>query len=42
MPKKKAVPKKRGPKSQSLKIEGDWQVAVANALAKGKPPKRKK
>lgn len=41
MPKKNA-PQKRGPKPETLKIEGDWKDAVSKALAKGKPPKAKK
>lgn len=32
---------KRGPKPETLKIEGDWKDAVTKALAKGKPPKAK-
>ncbi len=30
--------KKRGPKTDHLKIEGDWQRAVNKALKKKKPP----
>jgi hypothetical protein len=34
-----------GPKPEVLKIEGDWEAAVARALKRGKPspepPKRK-
>jgi hypothetical protein len=41
MPKKK-VSKKRGPKPESLKIEGDWKEAVKTALERGKPPAPKK
>jgi len=43
MPKKK-VPskKKRGPKAEKLKVEGDWKEAVRHALKRGKPPKPKK
>ena len=36
---KKAQPKKRGPKAQRVKIEGDWESAVSRALKK--PPKKK-
>lgn len=39
MAKKKASAKKRGPKPETLKIEGDWKTAVGNALRKGGPPK---
>jgi len=41
MPKSKreSSKKKRGPKPETLKIEGDWKTAVGNALRKGKPPK---
>lgn len=34
--------KKRGPKPETLKVEGGWKEAVAKALAKGKPPATKK
>src|ERR1041385_934296 len=36
---KKKVPstKKRGPKPETLTIEGDWKDAVAAALKRGKP-----
>lgn len=36
---KKAKPagKKRGPKPQTLKVEGDWKDAVKHALKRGKP-----
>lgn len=39
MPKKKSPPtgKKRGPKPERLKIEGDWKDAVKAALKRGKP-----
>jgi hypothetical protein len=37
--KKKESPKKRGPKPDTLKLEGDWKDAVKKALGKGKPPK---
>jgi len=30
--------KRRGPKPDTLKIEGDWKDAVKTALAKKKPP----
>jgi hypothetical protein len=36
MPKKK-VAKKRGPKPETLKIDGDWKDAVKHALKRGKP-----
>lgn len=40
---KAAKPKaKRGPKPQTLKIEGDWAQAVARALRAGKPPPERK
>lgn len=41
MPKSKreSSKKKRGPKPETLKVEGDWKAAVGNALRKGKPPK---
>jgi hypothetical protein len=38
MRKKKAPPKKRGPKPETFKIEGDWKEAVKRALKRGKPP----
>jgi hypothetical protein len=38
MAKKKASPKKRGPKPETFKIEGDWKEAVKRALKRGKPP----
>jgi hypothetical protein len=38
--KKTASRKKRGPKPESLKIEGDWKDAVKTALKRGNPPKR--
>ena len=41
MPKKKAPPKKRGPKPSTLKVEGDWKDAVKHALKRGKPPAKK-
>jgi hypothetical protein len=34
--------KKRGPKPQVLKIEGDWMDAIGRAMRAGKPPKAKK
>jgi hypothetical protein len=40
---KKARPKKRGPKPETLAIEGRWEDAVAKALRKAPPvpaPKR--
>jgi hypothetical protein len=43
MPKKKVTKKsKPGPKAETLKVEGDWQEAVAHALKRGKPPKPEK
>ncbi len=39
--KPKSSTAKRGPKPETLKIEGDWKDAVAKALAKGKPSKPK-
>jgi hypothetical protein len=41
MGKKKVTPKKRGPKPDTLKVEGDWKDAVKHALKRGKPPKPK-
>lgn len=38
MVEKKVPKKKRGPKPQTLKVEGDWQIAVKDALNRGKPP----
>lgn len=37
---KKVTPKKRkrGPKPETLRVEGDWQEAVRKALKRGKPP----
>ena len=40
--KPKTSTQKRGPKPETIKIEGDWKDAVAKALAKGTPWKRKK
>jgi hypothetical protein len=38
MPKKKgSSKKKRGPKPEVLKIDGDWKAAVKTALRRGKP-----
>ncbi|MFM9996564.1 MAG: hypothetical protein ACKVU4_12285 [Phycisphaerales bacterium] len=34
--------KKRGPKPQTLKVEGEWTAAVARMLKAGKPPTAKK
>jgi hypothetical protein len=36
MPKRKP---KRGPKSETLKIDGDWKAAVKKSLSKKKPVK---
>ena len=30
---------KRGPKPETVSIEGNWKDAVKQALSKGKPPK---
>ena len=35
---KKAAPKKRGPKPETLRVEGNWKDAVKHALSRGKPP----
>ena len=40
-PKRESSKKKRGPKPETLKIEGDWKAAVAKALKRGKPPASK-
>jgi hypothetical protein len=32
------TPEKRGPKPDTLKIEGDWKDAVKKSLEKKKPP----
>lgn len=37
MPKKPTTPVKRGPKPDTLKIEGNWKAAVKKSLAKKKP-----
>jgi hypothetical protein len=34
--------KKRGPKPEIVKIEGDWTEAVKQAMKRGKPPKEKR
>ena len=34
----KAASAKRGPKSERLKIEGDWRAAIKRSLLKKKPP----
>jgi hypothetical protein len=34
----KAPKKKRGPKPEVLKIQGDWEKAVDKALKKKRPP----
>jgi hypothetical protein len=36
--KKVASGKKRGPKPDMLKIEGDWKEALKRAIKRGKPP----
>jgi hypothetical protein len=43
MASKKVTPKgkKRGPKPEHLKIEGDWKDAVSHALKRGKPPAKR-
>lgn len=42
MAKKKVTPKKkRGPKPETLKVEGDWADAVKQAMKRGNPPKPK-
>lgn len=41
MPKKEGAAKKRGPKPETLKIDGDWKDAMKHALKRGKPPKPK-
>jgi hypothetical protein len=40
MAKKKPTTKKRGPKPETLKIEGDWTVAIKKAIGRGRPPKK--
>jgi len=40
MSKKKVTPKKRGPKPETLKIEGGWKDAMKRAMKRGKPPKK--
>ena len=40
--KKSPADKKRGPKPEVLKVEGDWQDAVSAALKRGKPPQLEK
>lgn len=40
--KKSAPQKKRGPKPEVLKIEGDWKDAVTAAMKRGKPPQLEK
>lgn len=39
---KKKTAKKTGPKAKTLKIEGDWEAAVAKAMKAGKPKAKKK
>jgi hypothetical protein len=39
--KKKVTAKKRGPKAETLKVEGDWKDAFKHAMKRGKPPKPK-
>lgn len=36
---KRITPKTRGPKPETLKVEGDWEDAVKHAMTRGKPPK---
>jgi hypothetical protein len=36
-PKRESSKKKRGPKPETLKIEGDWKEAVKRSLKRGKP-----
>jgi hypothetical protein len=35
--KKKAKPKKRGPKEERLKVKGDWKEAMKKALQQKRP-----
>ncbi|HMO65815.1 MAG TPA: hypothetical protein PKE47_11460 [Verrucomicrobiota bacterium] len=35
----KVAPKRTGPAPERLKIDGDWQAAVAKSLAKKRPAK---
>jgi hypothetical protein len=37
---KKNTAKKRGPKPETLRLEGDWEAAVGKAVKKLPPPKR--
>jgi hypothetical protein len=39
--KRESSKKKRGPKPETLKVEGDWKEAVKHALSRGKPRKEK-
>jgi hypothetical protein len=34
---KKSEPKKRGPKMEFLKLNGDWQTAIKKSLQKKRP-----
>ena len=40
--KRKPAGKKRGPKPETLKVEGDWKDAVKHALKRGKPASGRK
>jgi hypothetical protein len=40
MAKKKAPPKKRGPKPETLKVDGDWKAAISKAMKRGRPNKK--
>ena len=37
MTRKSQTPSKRGPKPETVKIEGDWETAIDKALAKKRP-----
>lgn len=37
---KKSAPKKRGPKAETLKLEGPWEKAVGKAVRKPPPQRR--
>jgi hypothetical protein len=38
--KKRPTGKKRGPKPETLKVEGDWKDAMKQAMTRGKPTKK--